>query len=101
VSLLKCFICPGDHITQGVTSSAAENIESIPDALPMVLTKPPIEEHLGWNTLWPETHKLYGHGNELFSMCSDHRGHLLATACKVFFKPRKFMIQVYDGRRFC
>ncbi|KAH7431518.1 hypothetical protein KP509_08G053100 [Ceratopteris richardii] len=60
----------------------AENMDSLPDALPTVLTKPPLEEHLGWNTLWPESHKLYGHGNELFSMCCDHKGHLLATACK-------------------
>eukprot|EP00249_Psilotum_nudum_P012407 c23766_g1_i3 orf=377-2911(+) len=66
----------------GAAQTSIQSLETIPAALPRMLTAPPLDEHLAWNTLWPETHKLYGHGNELFSMCCDHKGKLLATACK-------------------
>ncbi|KAL4611831.1 hypothetical protein ACB092_08G154200 [Castanea dentata] len=59
-----------------------DTIETIPDAVPAVLTEPPIEDQLAWHTLWPESHKLYGHGNELFSLCCDHEGKLVASSCK-------------------
>ncbi|XP_068642219.1 elongator complex protein 2 [Aristolochia californica] len=61
---------------------APDSLETIPDAIPIVLTKPPLEEQLAWHTLWPESHKLYGHGNELFSLCCDHEGELVASSCK-------------------
>ena len=48
-----------------------------------VLLAPPSEENLLQNTLWPETEKLYGHGNELFTIASSPDGSLLASACKV------------------
>ncbi|KAF6137363.1 hypothetical protein GIB67_036400 [Kingdonia uniflora] len=57
-------------------------LETIPDAVPTVLTEAPIEEQLAWHTLWPESHKLYGHGNELFSLCCDNQGELVASSCK-------------------
>ncbi|XP_033762660.1 elongator complex protein 2-like [Pecten maximus] len=46
------------------------------------MTKPPTEEHLLQNTLWPETQKLYGHGYEIFSLACDPQGTVLASACK-------------------
>jgi len=58
-------------------------METIPDAVPTVFTEPPVEDQLAWNTLWPESHKLYGHGNELFSICCDYEGKLVASSCKV------------------
>ncbi|XP_010536323.1 PREDICTED: elongator complex protein 2 isoform X2 [Tarenaya hassleriana] len=59
-----------------------DTLETVPEAAPSELTEPPIEEQLGFHTLWPESHKLYGHGNELFSLCSDHKGTLVASSCK-------------------
>ncbi|KVI05393.1 WD40 repeat-containing protein [Cynara cardunculus var. scolymus] len=64
-------------------SEGFDTLETIPDAVPSVLTEPPIEEQLAWHTLWPESHKLYGHGNELFSLCCDHGGKLVASSCPI------------------
>ncbi|GAB2297006.1 Elongator subunit elp2 [Dionaea muscipula] len=64
------------------SNDGLDTLESIPDAIPVTLTEPPIEEQLAWHTLWPESHKLYGHGNELFSLCCDHEGKLVASSCK-------------------
>ncbi|KAK3421613.1 hypothetical protein EUGRSUZ_G02236 [Eucalyptus grandis] len=69
------------------SSDGFNTLETIPDAVPVVLTEPPIEEQLAWHTLWPETHKLYGHGNELFSLCCDHEGKLVASSCKAQSAP--------------
>ncbi|CAM9004120.1 unnamed protein product [Rhodiola kirilowii] len=57
-------------------------LETVPDAAPVEFTQVPIEEQLAWHTLWPESHKLYGHGNELFSLCGDNEGKLVASSCK-------------------
>lgn len=64
-------------------NAGADSLENIPDAVPVELTEAPIEDQLAWHTLWPESHKLYGHGNELFSLCCDHQGELVASSCKV------------------
>ncbi|XP_052187549.1 elongator complex protein 2 [Diospyros lotus] len=64
------------------SNEGVDTLETIPDAVPVELTEPPIEEQLAWHTLWPESHKLYGHGNELFSLCCDHKGELVASSCK-------------------
>ncbi|KAF3431933.1 hypothetical protein FNV43_RR26669 [Rhamnella rubrinervis] len=72
-----------DHETTNRNGNdASDTLETIPDAVPVVLTEPPIEDQLAWHTLWPESHKLYGHGNELFSLCCDHGGNLVASSCK-------------------
>lgn len=60
-----------------------DTLETIPEAVPVEFTEPPIEEQLACHTLWPESHKLYGHGNELYSLCCDHGGKLIASSCKV------------------
>ncbi|CAL4060202.1 unnamed protein product, partial [Meganyctiphanes norvegica] len=46
------------------------------------LTSPPTEDQLMQNTLWAEVAKLYGHGNELFTMGATADGEILATACR-------------------
>ncbi|KAG6757723.1 hypothetical protein POTOM_038045 [Populus tomentosa] len=70
-----------------------DTLESIPDAVPVVFTEPPIEDQLAYHTLWPESHKLYGHGNELFSLSCDHEGKLVASSCKFdsAFKLQKYL----------
>ncbi|CAI9296803.1 unnamed protein product [Lactuca saligna] len=71
-----------ERTTDGIGNEGFDTMETIPDAIPSVLTEPPIEEQLAWHTLWPESHKLYGHGNEIFSLCCDHQGKLVASSCK-------------------
>ncbi|XP_047341599.1 elongator complex protein 2 [Impatiens glandulifera] len=70
------------EISERTTNEGMDTLETIPEAVPVEFTEPPIEEQLVWHTLWPETHKLYGHGNELFSLCSDHVGKIVASSCK-------------------
>lgn len=70
--------------TDTSSTEGFDTLETVPEAVPVVLTEPPIEEQLAWHTLWPESHKLYGHGNELFALCCDHDGKLVASSCKVW-----------------
>ncbi|RVE43314.1 hypothetical protein evm_012018 [Chilo suppressalis] len=48
--------------------------------VPANLTEPPTEESLMQNTLWPETHKLYGHGYEVHALAAT--ADVLASACR-------------------
>ena len=45
-------------------------------------SKPPAEETLVQNTLWPEVHKLYGHGHELFTVATSPDSTMVASACR-------------------
>ena len=49
---------------------------------PTLITKPPVEDLLLQNTLWPEVQKLYGHGFEIFSLAARNDGLVLASTCK-------------------
>jgi len=84
LSFLEYFYIAAVHeIPERSGIDGMDTLETIPDAVPTVFTEPPIEDQLAWHTLWPESHKLYGHGNELFSLCCDHKGELVASSCKV------------------
>ncbi|XP_052737430.1 elongator complex protein 2 isoform X2 [Bicyclus anynana] len=50
--------------------------------VPVNLHEPPTEETLMQNTLWPEVHKLYGHGYEVYCVDASADGALVASACK-------------------
>jgi elongator complex protein 2 len=53
-----------------------------PNAAPTAIAGPPLEEHLAGSTLWPEIHKLYGHGNEIYCVTAHPAGRFLASACR-------------------
>ena len=53
-----------------------------PNAAPTAIAGPPLEEHLAGSTLWPEIHKLYGHGNEIYCVAAHPSGRFLASACR-------------------
>ena len=45
-------------------------------------TTAPLEEELKQSTIWPETGKLYGHGNEISCVAVNLKRGLLASACR-------------------
>lgn len=53
-----------------------------PTAQPASMTERPLEEHLQQSSLWPEIYKVYGHGNEVYSLAADPRQEYLASTCK-------------------
>lgn len=85
IIITEIFCAAEQDTTQSrIGNESLDTLETIPDAVPVVLTEAPIEDQLAWHTLWPESHKLYGHGNELFSLCCNHEGNLVASSCKVY-----------------
>lgn len=51
-------------------ASYGEGPDLAPHPAPSAVAGPPLEEHLAQNTLWPEVHKLYGHGNDLYCLAA-------------------------------
>ena len=60
----------------------SDGADFAPSSVPSVVSWPPMEEHLSQNTLWPETHKLYGHGNDLFCIAASPCGRFLASSSR-------------------
>ena len=65
----------------GGLTSYTDGPDFAPCAAPSAVRGPPLEEHLAQNTLWPEAHKLYGHGNDVFCTAASHDGRYAASAC--------------------
>ena len=59
-----------------------EGPDLAPAAQPAAISERPLEEHLQQSSLWPEVYKVYGHGNEIFSLAGDPSGEFMASACK-------------------
>lgn len=57
----------------------------------------PLEEHLSQSSLWPEVHKLYGHGNDVFALAACPAGSCLVSACKAQTADAAELI-VWDAR---
>jgi hypothetical protein len=94
--VIFCFVYSGmKESPSSLSNDGPDSIETIPDAVPTVFTEPPVEDQLAWNTLWPESHKLYGHGNELFSICCDYEGKLIASSCKVIMLHNSAICQCH------
>jgi len=64
---------------------------------PQLLDGPPCEEALVQNTLWPEQHKMYGHGYELYCVACSHDGRMVASACKSS-RPQEAAILIWDTK---
>lgn len=56
----------------------------------------PLEEELKQRTLWPETAKLYGHGNELVRISTDRGSDSIASACRSQ-TAKDAVVIVWDG----
>ncbi|GAB9468513.1 Elongator complex protein 2 [Globisporangium polare] len=73
--------------TSADASSSSESSSGKNDGYAVIDTESPdlrlpVGDTLGKKTLWPEQRKLYGHGNELLCVASNHSGSLIASACK-------------------
>ena len=64
---------------------------------PQLLDKPPPEEFLVQNTLWPEMHKMYGHGYELYAVAANKDGSMVASACKSA-QPQEAAIIIWNTK---
>eukprot|EP00892_Ulva_mutabilis_P001225 jgi/Ulvmu1/11102/UM070_0018.1 len=66
----------------GAAGLYTEGPDMAPAAKARVVEGQPLEEDLCAGTLWPEVQKLYGHGNDVFSLAACPHGSCLVSACK-------------------
>ncbi|SPO41723.1 related to ELP2 - 29 kDa subunit of elongator and elongating RNA polymerase II holoenzyme [Pseudozyma flocculosa] len=84
-------------------SASGQPIGSARESLSSVLTRPPTEEQLSVETLWPELDKVYGHGYELLwlsaspalSSSSQGGGRYVASSCRAT-KAEHAVVRVHD-----
>ncbi|XGW15980.1 hypothetical protein V3C99_001442 [Haemonchus contortus] len=70
---------PGGAPSEGDT---AHWEEAAFQAAPGEVHAAPTEDYLQQNTLWPEIHKLYSHGYEVYAVAVNPSATVLATSCK-------------------
>ena len=63
-------------------AAPAPDDDVVGSVTPATLSSAPLEEVLAQATLWPESRKLYGHGNDVACVASHPLGTLVASACK-------------------
>lgn len=79
----------GDETDQGDVVPVEKKVHTLPR-----------EEDLMQNTLFPEIAKLYGHGNEIFSLAVNHQRTILASSCKAAKQQEAGLILWSIGREF-
>ncbi|XP_059047809.1 elongator complex protein 2 [Achroia grisella] len=77
---------PSLGLSNKAVFSDADQTEDDGYFVPVDLKAPPTEETLQQHTLWPETHKLYGHGYEVYCLAASTATAttpaVLASACR-------------------
>ena len=86
-----------NHSTKIADRELSEGADSWPELHKsgLGLDKPPFEDHLARQTLWPESEKLYGHGFEISTLAANHDGTLIATACRAS-SIQHAVIRIYE-----
>ncbi|KAF5829987.1 WD40-repeat-containing domain protein [Dunaliella salina] len=81
----------GDVPAPSSYAGYAEGSDFVPNAMPGVVSEPPLEEHLA------QVRKLYGHGDSLYCVSPSPDGALIASAC-VAKSATAALIWVWDTK---
>lgn len=91
----KAVFTTDSEVDLSAKKNKASNFDEPLEFVPQHLIRPPTEENLLQNTLWPEVQKLYGHGLEVYCLASSPDGKFLASA-SVATSPDQAYIIVWN-----